>query len=188
MNEEKVYNEEVNHLVASIEAVLFVAGEPITAAQIASALGVSTGEVEDGIEQLISLYEHRGLAIQRSRNRIQLTSSPKYAEVIENFLGLEASAKLSRAALETLTILAYRQPITRPRIDSIRGVSSDGVLRTLISKGLIEELGRAEGPGRPILYGTSNEFLQHFGLNSIDELPEFTTEEELTEADNLLKD
>ena len=83
---------------------------------------------------------------------------------------------MSRAALETLTIVTYRQPITRPGIDAIRGVSSDGVLRSLLSKGLVEEVGRAEGPGRPILFGTTAEFLQHFGLTSLTDLPPYEPE------------
>jgi segregation and condensation protein B len=93
------------------------------------------------------------------------------AEIVERFLGLEATSHLSRAALETLAIVAYQQPTTRPYIEGVRGVSSDGVMKSLLSKGLIQEVGRAEGPGRPILYGTAPDFLQHFGLNSLTELP-----------------
>jgi segregation and condensation protein B len=95
---------------------------------------------------------------------------------IEKFLGLEATSKLSRAALETLAIIAYQQPVTRPEIDAVRGVSSDGVLKSLLSKGMIQEVGRAERPGRPILYTTTSDFLQHFGLNSLEELPPLSTE------------
>ncbi len=86
-------------------------------------------------------------------------------------LELETTSTLSQAALETLSIVAYQQPITRPQIDSIRGVNSDGVLRTLLNKGLVDDVGRAEGPGRPILYSTTTEFLKHFGLSSYEELP-----------------
>ncbi len=93
------------------------------------------------------------------------------AEIVERFLGLEATSRLSRAALETLAIVAYQQPVTRPYIEGVRGVSSDGVMKSLLSKGLVQEVGRAEGPGRPILYGTAPDFLQHFGLNSLTELP-----------------
>ena len=89
----------------------------------------------------------------------------------ERFLDLEATTRLSRAALETLAIIAYQQPATRPEIDAIRGVNSDGVMKNLLSKGLIEEIGRTEGPGRPILYVTTPDFLQHFGLRSLDDLP-----------------
>jgi segregation and condensation protein B len=110
---------------------------------------------------------------------------------VEKFLGLEATARLSRAAMETLAIIAYRQPVTRPGIDAIRGVNSDGVLKSLLSKGLVQEVGRTEGPGRPILYGTSAEFLQHFGLASLTELPPYDrveVSEELTGGNNILKD
>ncbi|KAA3660648.1 MAG: SMC-Scp complex subunit ScpB, partial [Chloroflexi bacterium] len=100
------------------------------------------------------------------------------SSVIERFLGLEVTSRLSQAALEVLAIVAYLQPITRPQIDQIRGVNSDGALRTLLSKGLIEEVGRMETPGRPILYGSTPEFLQHFGLSIIEELPPLETDEE----------
>jgi segregation and condensation protein B len=102
---------------------------------------------------------------------VQLTTAPEIANQVEAFLGLEATAHLSRAALEALAIIAYQQPVTRPQIDSIRGVNSDGVMKSLLAKGLLQEVGRAEGPGRPILYGTTPEFLQHFGLGSLGELP-----------------
>ena len=111
------------------------------------------------------------MRLQRSGNRVQLVTAPELAPSVERFLGLEARARLSRAALETLAIIAYRQPITRPKIESIRGVGSDSVLRTLLSVGLIEEVGRAPTVGRPILYSTTFEFLQHFGLRSLEELP-----------------
>ena len=100
-----------------------------------------------------------------------MTTAPEMAEIVERFLGLEATSRLSRAALETLAIVAYQQPVTRPYIEGVRGVSSDGVMKSLLSKGLVQEVGRAEGPGRPILYGTAPDFLQHFGLNSLTELP-----------------
>jgi segregation and condensation protein B len=100
-----------------------------------------------------------------------LTTAPQAAHAIERFLGLDTSSHLSRAALEALAIIVYRQPITRPQIDSIRGVNSDGVLKNLLHKGLIQEVGRAEAPGRPILYSTTSEFLQYFGINSLEEIP-----------------
>jgi segregation and condensation protein B len=118
---------------------------------------------------------------------VQLTTAPETAEAIERFLGLEATSHLSRAALETLAIIAYQQPVTRPQVDSVRGVNSDGVMRSLLSKGLIQEGGRAEGPGRPILYSTTPEFLQHFGLNSLNELPPLEREENGKQDVSLLK-
>jgi segregation and condensation protein B len=101
--------------------------------------------------------------------------------MIEKFLGLQATSRLSRAALETLAIIVYKQPVTRPQLDDIRGVNSDGVIKSLLSKGLIEETGRGEGPGRPIIYGTTSDFLQYFGLNSLDELPELDLGEQQAE-------
>ncbi len=119
---------------------------------------------------------------------MQLTTAPELAELIERFLGLEATSHLSRAALETLAIIAYQQPVTRPQIDSIRGVNSDGMMKSLLSKGLILESGRSDGPGRPFLYSTTPEFLQHFGLNSILELPSLVPPEEEGEThDQMLK-
>jgi segregation and condensation protein B len=106
------------------------------------------------------------------------------AEIIDRFLGLEATSRLSRAALETLAIAAYQQPVTRPQIEAVRGVSSDGVMKSLLSKGLIQEVGRAEGVGRPILYGTTVDFLQHFGLNSLTELPPLKLPDPQTDQEN----
>jgi segregation and condensation protein B len=127
-------------------------------------------------------YQERGVRLQRHGGRVQMTSAPEAAEAIETFLGLEATSRLSGAALEALAIIAYQQPVTRPQVDAIRGVNSDGVLKTLLHKGLIHEVGRAEGPGRPILYSTTPEFLGHFGLASLEELPPLNMEE-LTRKD-----
>ena len=114
----------------------------------------------------------RGIRLQENKGRYQLTTAPELSEEVEFFLHLEGTSRFTAASLETLAILAYQQPITRPGIDAIRGVNSDSVIRNLLSKGLIEEIGRSDGPGRPILYGTSPEFLQYFGLSSIKDLPE----------------
>ncbi|TLN28556.1 SMC-Scp complex subunit ScpB [bacterium] len=176
-------------LEARIEALLFVASVPVTVNQLAEALERSTGEVEEGLRTLDKQYADRGLALQRHDGRILLTSHPVVGTLVERFLGLEANQRLSRAALETLAIIAYRQPVTRPGVDAIRGVNSDGVMKSLLSKGLIQEVGRAEGPGRPILYGTTSAFLQHFGLKSTNSLPPFEVEEAILSDENrLLKD
>ncbi len=176
-------------LEARIEALLFVASAPVSLQQLAEALQCPLAEIEAGLDALETLYANRGLALQRHESRVQITTHPVAGELIERFLGLEASQHLSRAALEALAIIAYRQPVTRPGIDAIRGVNSDGVMKSLLSKGLIQEVGRAEGPGRPILYGTTAAFLQHFGLNSLDALPAFDLDEPaITEENRLLKD
>jgi segregation and condensation protein B len=163
------------HLSAQLEALLFVAPGAVTLAQLAAALELPVTDIEQGLEILEKRYlengQDHGLRLQRHRGRVQLTTAPQAAAWIERFLGLEANSRLSRAALESLAIVAYQQPVTRPQIDSIRGVNSDAVLKSLLSKGLVVEIGRAEAPGRPILYGTTPEFLQYFGLNSLIELP-----------------
>jgi segregation and condensation protein B len=156
---------------AALEALLFVSAEPVTTSQLAAALDLSVSAVEQGLTQLDSELQTRGLRLQRHGGRMQLTTAPEMAEAVERFLGLEATSRLSKAALETLAIVAYQQPVTRPYIEGVRGVSSDGVMKSLLGKGLVQEVGRAEGPGRPILYGTAPDFLQHFGLNSLTELP-----------------
>lgn len=159
-------------LTARVESVLFVAEEPISAHRLAEALEVTSEQVERALEALAAHYEGGGLRLQRVQGRVQLTTAPEAAPYIERFLGLEARVHISQAALEALAIVAYRQPITRPEIEAIRGVGSDSVLRTLLSAGLIDRVGRADGVGRPFLYGTTPEFLQHFGLQSLDELPQ----------------
>lgn len=158
-------------LEAAVEALLFVADSPVSAGRLAEALQVTPGQVERALDDLEATYAQRGLRLQRAGSRVQLITAPEIAPFIERFLGLEARTRLSQAALETLAIIAYRQPITRPEIESIRGVGSDSVLRTLVSLGLIDEVGRAPTVGHPILYGTTFEFLQHFGLRSLEEMP-----------------
>lgn len=165
---------------AALEALLFVSAEPVAPSQIAATLAISVSAVEQGLEQLGGELQTRGLRLQRHGGRVQLTTAPEMAGMVERFLGLEASSHLSRAALETLAIVAYQQPVTRPQIEAVRGVSSDGVMKSLLGKGLVQEVGRTEGPGRPILYGTAPDFLQHFGLNSLMELPPLN----LPEVDN----
>lgn len=175
-------------LSVKLEALLFVAAEPVTTSQLAAALDVSTSVVERGLNELNASLASRGLRLQRHSGRVQLTTAPEMADLIERFLGLEATSHLSRAALETLAIIAYQQPVTRPQIDAIRGVNSDSMMKSLLSKGLILESGRADGPGRPILYSTTPEFLQHFGLNSILEMPPLARpEEEEDTHDEMLK-
>ena len=176
-------------LSVKLEAMLFVAAEPVATAQLAVALDVAPSVIERGLNELDAALSSRGLRLQRHAGRVQLTTAPQLAELIERFLGLEATTHLSRAALETLAIIAYQQPVTRPQIDSIRGVNSDSMMKSLLHKGLILETGRADGPGRPILYSTTPEFLQHFGLNSILEMPPLAKpeNEEAETHDEMLK-
>ena len=163
--------DDVLSLTARVESLLFVADGPVPTGRLAEVLEATPGQVRRALADLEANCASRGLRLQRAGNRVQLVTAPEAAPHIERFLGLERRTRLSRAALETLAIVAYRQPITRPGIEVIRGVGSDSVLRTLLSTGLIEEVGRAPTVGRPILYGTTFEFLQHFGLRGLDELP-----------------
>jgi segregation and condensation protein B len=182
-------NNEIS-LNGKIEALLFVAPGAVGVSQLATALGVSNRTIEKSLNELEQAYQNRGVRLQRHGGRVQLTSAPEAAEAIETFLGLEATSRLSSAALEALAIIAYQQPVTRPQVDAIRGVNSDGVMKNLLHKGLIQEVGRAEGPGRPILYSTTPEFLGHFGLASLEGLPPLNLEElaRKDESTSLLKD
>ena len=180
----------------ALEALLFAAPGLSSIEQLSQALNVSKSEVEKSLEALSShLTSEHGLRLQKIKNQYQLITAPEHAEMIEKYLGLEVTSRLTQAALEVLAIVAYKQPATRPEIDFIRGVNSDGVVKSLLSKGLIEELGRSEAIGRPILYGVTNEFFQHFGLESLDQLPAVDLEglftpkpSQETEETRLLKD
>ena len=171
MTEENPREDEGLSLTAQVESLLFVADAPVPVGRLAEALEATTTQVERALDDLDAMLATGGLRLQRAGNRVQLITAPDAASCVERFLGLEARTRLSRAALETLAIIAYSQPVTRPEIEVIRGVSSDSVLRTLLSVGVIEEIGRAPTVGRPILYGTTFEFLQHFGLSSMEDLP-----------------
>ena len=165
-------NNLMNETTQALEALLFAAPGLSSIEQLSQALSVSKTEVEKSLESLSAhLSMEHGLRLQKIKNQYQLITAPEHGEMIEKFLGLEITSRLTQAALEVLAIVAYKQPATRPEIDSIRGVNSDGVVKSLLSKGLIEELGRSEAIGRPILYGVTNEFFQHFGLESLDQLP-----------------
>jgi segregation and condensation protein B len=166
-------------LPARIEAILFVASTAISPNQLSAILDETPHQVEKALQQLAELQMRRGIRLQWTNQGVQLTSAPEAAMDVETFLQLEETARLTRAALEALAIIAYEQPVTRPQIDAIRGVNSDSVLRTLLRHGLIEEVGRTEGPGRPILYATTPDFLSHFGLSSLDDLPTLDIEADL---------
>ncbi len=159
-------------IIKIIEGLLFIAPEPVSINYLASVVNCGPGRLERSLQQLKKDSQNRGIRLQRQGNKVQLVSAPELTEYIEQFLGLTVSGKLSTPALETLAIVAYRQPITRPQIEAIRGVNSDGVLRTLISKGLVEEVGRLDSVGHPALFGTTFEFLRYFGVESMDDLPE----------------
>lgn len=155
-----------------IEGLLFVASEPVSINYLGSVIDCTSNEIEAALDILTEAGSERGIRLQRQGSKVQLVSAPELTDYVERFLGVTASGKFSTPALETLAIITYRQPITRPEIEAIRGVNSDGVLRTLISKGLVEEVGRLDSVGHPSLFATTFEFLRYFGLDNIDELPE----------------
>lgn len=157
--------------VQLLESLLFIAGEALTVAQLAQALELPADAVEAAIETLAAACAERGVRVQRHGDQVQLVSAPEASAVIERFLGVQPQAKLSAAALETLAIIAYRQPITRAQVDALRGVDSSGVIRALLGRALVTEAGRLETVGRPIVYSTTDEFLRQFGLTRLDDLP-----------------
>lgn len=154
-----------------VEALLFVAEGPLSLEDLARAVSCDPAAIEASLARLVAASKQRGLWIERVGTRVQMVTTPLAAPAIERLLGLDASNKLSPAALETLAIVAYRQPITRAQIDAVRGVNSEGVLRSLIGKSLVAAVGRLEQVGRPVLYGTTFEFLQYLGLTSLEQLP-----------------
>jgi len=161
---------EMAELKAALESILFVADQPVELIQLRKVLDIPLEAVEDLLTILTEDYKERGLRIARLKDRVRMVTAPESAAYVQSFLGLEQTVRLSSAALETLAIVAFKQPVTRSQIEAIRGVNSDGVIATLEGRGLIEELGQQEAPGRPLLYGTTMAFLQHFGLESLDEL------------------
>lgn len=161
-------------LIGVLEGLLFVAGdEGISILELSDTLECSQTEVLELIENLKSEYEKstRGLQVRILANRYKLTSKREHGEFFKKLIESPSNSSLSQAALETLAIVAYQQPITRTEIEDIRGVKTEKPIQTLVSKYLIKEVGRAEGTGRAILYGTTSEFLDYFGLKNIKELP-----------------
>lgn len=156
-----------------IESLLFVSGEPLEIKQIASIIECSISFTRELLGEMAKLYDgkSRGIKIININDSYSLVTKPENSDYIEKLLGNNSRQSLSQAALETLAIVAYKQPITRIDIDEIRGVKSDRAISNLVDKGLIKECGRLEVPGRPILYGTTDEFLKYFGLQNIEQMP-----------------
>lgn len=154
-----------------VEGMLFVAGGPVAVADLARALEVDRRTVQLALAELAEANRGRGVRLQQVNGQVQMVSAPEAAEAIGRFLGLESSARLSSAALEVLAMVAYRQPVTRPEVDALRGVNSEAALRTLMARGLVEPIGRRETVGHPIEYATTFLFLEYFGLTGLHELP-----------------
>ena len=157
----------------AIEGILFAAGEPVKAAKLAAVLNCEIEDVENAVAELKNEYneDERGFNIIDIREGYQICSRPVYYNYIQEILGEQRNQPLSNAAMEALAIIAYKQPVTRGQIEKIRGVNSDGSVNRLYERSLIEECGRLDAPGKPILYRTTDTFLRCFGLRSPDELP-----------------
>lgn len=164
---------EVENISAAIEAILFASGSSVETERIAQALEISELQVKKHISALIDDYTRaeRGITIIKLGNSCQMVSCKEYAPQIRKVMDLRRNTPLSQAALEVLAVVAYNQPVTKAFIEQVRGVDCSGVLGSLSSKGLVEEKGRLELPGRPLLYGTTENFLRCFNLSSLDELP-----------------
>lgn len=154
-----------------LESLLFVSEEPQTLSALARAAGVGEGTAKKALQQLAADYQARGLRLQEDGQRYQLVTAPAYAQYVSELLGAGPGQRLSRAALETLTIIAYRQPCTRADVEAIRGVNSDKLIATLEQRGLVDLVGTADTPGRPKLYRTTMKFFEHFGISGPGELP-----------------
>lgn len=154
-----------------LETLLFVAEGPVEIGRLQRALQVDQPSVDAALDNLGEALRTRGVRLQRAGATVQLASAPEAAEVVERFLGLSDGSRLSAAALETLAIVAYRQPVTRAQVEALRGVGADYAIRTLLARGLIEEGGRLDTVGRPAVFGTTYEFLQYFGLERLEQLP-----------------
>lgn len=156
-----------------IESILLVAEKPVSAKELSTCSESMLSDVQKALADLINEYKDRGIKIIKKGNYYSLVTDPINSLVVSKYLNEELRHDLSKAALETLSIITYKQPVTRIDIEEVRGVSSDHLVRNLLIRGLIQEVGRKESPGRPILYGTTMEFLQFFGFNSEEEIPKF---------------
>ena len=164
---------ERNEAAHIIEAILFVAGEPVSIGDIAAALGLTELETVQSVEEMQRQYdlERRGVTLRRYGDHLRMETRQEYAPYVERLLQPVQRQSLTQTAMETLAVIAYRQPATKGEVEQIRGVKCDYSIQSLLNKGLIKEVGRKEALGRPILYATTDRFLEHFGLSDIRELP-----------------
>ncbi len=176
--------ETTGQIAAAIESILFVSGRPLEYAELRKLLDIDDESLASALQALAHQLENqgRGIRLQRLGEQVQLVTAPENARYVAALLGLPMTARLTTAAMETLAVVSYRQPITRAQIEAVRGVNSDRALATLIQHGLVVEIGRAQTVGRPALFATSPEFLQQFGLTSLDQLPQSAVGTQSTEA------
>jgi segregation and condensation protein B len=170
----------LNTLAPAIEAILFSSNRPLRVRELQQVTDSDRNEIEHALDELRESLTHRGLMLQRHHDQVQLVTRPELAGYVRRALRPEVTGRLSTAAYETLAIVAYQQPVTRSKIEEIRGVNSDGVVANLELRDLVREVGRGTGPGQPKLYGTTIRFLQVLGLASLDDLP-FPETQELPE-------
>lgn len=168
------------NIAAAIEAILFASGAPVEKSRLATALEITEKQVEEQISLILDDYNssERGITIIRLKDSYQMVSVKKYAPQIRTVMDLKRNTPLSQAALEVLAVVAYNQPVTKAFVEQVRGVDCSGVIGSLTSKGLVEEKGRLELPGRPLLYGTTENFLRCFNISSIEQLPPLPETEE----------
>ena len=175
---------ELKELEAALEGVLFAAGEPVGVERLCLALDIDRITADSVCQRLADAYryERRGIRLVRLDNSYQLCSAPEFADCIRRAFESRRPARLSQPALEVLAIIAYNQPVTKSFVEQIRGVDSSSVVNSLVAKGLVQEMGRLEIPGRPISYGTTEHFLRCFGMQSIETLPKIPQPQEQPEA------
>lgn len=180
MSEEPMNEQEALCLPAAVEAILFAAGAPVESARLAQALQISEEEANSCVEQLIRDYNEgkTGITIIRLKNSWQMVSRKEYAPQIRTVMDLRRNTPLSQAALEVLAVVAYNQPVTKAFVEQVRGVDCSGVIGSLTAKDLLEEKGRLELPGRPLLYGTTENFLRCFNIEDLAQLPPLPETEE----------
>ena len=162
---------EPNEIPQILEAILFVAGETVAVSDLAQALEVSEMEIMHAVEALERECERRGVTVRRYGDHLRMETRAEYAPYVERLLQPVQRQTLSQTAMETLAVIAYRQPVTKGEVEQVRGVKCDYSVQSLLHKGLIKEAGRKEALGRPILYATTDRFLEHFGISDIRELP-----------------
>ena len=181
-------SEQEGNLKGRIEAILFVAGEAVTVKELARALQTDEKSVRAELNAIRDEYDYdqRGFLLKRFGDKVQLATRPLYAQDVLRLLQPVQQQSLSQAAMETLAVVAYKQPVTRAEVEQVRGVKCDYSLQSLINKGLIKETGRKDTIGRPILFGTTDEFLSHFGLEGLEYLPPLP--ETTVEAENVQKE
>lgn len=173
------------NIKAAIEAILFASGSSVELSRIANALEISEKQAEEQISALINDYNasQRGITILKLKNAYQMVSVKEYAPQIRKIMDLRRNSPLSQAALEVLAVVAYNQPVTKAFVEQVRGVDCSGVIGSLTLKGLVEEKGRLELPGRPLLYGTTENFLRCFNISSLEELPALPENDDEGKAD-----